>query len=148
MFFLNFGGVGKLPGCPLCVSGTTDPEQPQAWHFPDGDFGCLSRRDVFQPARFSDNLAHLSPPFSFRFSAFAIRDPNCIARFGSTHAPRSPSVYAAPRSKIFSPTPRGKRKSDFSETSTSSRKATTASSKYGNRASLPWSDATLREKSK
>ena len=62
------------------------------------------------------NLTALSPPFSFATSSLAIRDPNCIARFGSSAVRVSPTVLLAARqrSSSFSPMPRGSLRSAFS----------------------------------
>ena len=48
-----------------------------------------------------------SDALSWVLSAFAIRDPNCIARFGSVAPFTSPSLVAASRNRNLSPTPRG-----------------------------------------
>jgi len=48
-----------------------------------------------------------SDALSAILSAFAIRDPNCIARFGSVAPFARPSRAAVNRNKNLSPTPRG-----------------------------------------
>ncbi|PWA26210.1 hypothetical protein CCH79_00013797 [Gambusia affinis] len=78
------------------------------------------------------SLLHLSDAFSHRSSILATREPNCMARLGRTAARPRPSCRAADRRRSFSPTPRGRERSAFSQTGSELRKLTTPSSRYGN----------------
>jgi len=55
----------------------------------------------------------ISDALSALRSAFAMREPNCIARFGRVTPSTSPSLLAASRSKSLSPTPLARDRSAY-----------------------------------